>query len=330
MKIRNKFFLFFILLGVIILGFVIFKTWFDKQVSPSLIKNQNSVAPKDILDERATLTHGPYTHKVFSASSLDGLNWTVDDGVILEHASVPDVLLRPDGVLEIVYVDATKSPLEQVNCATYSNKEKQWTVKDCQIKGWENFRSVDPSLVQLPDGRYRLYSYVSKGDQEINSQEDHFVRSAISNDGINFVDEGVVFTYPGLVDPDVFWNGKEWEMLIFTLTEKGLIIATSSDGLSFEYKQDFPEKDFIIVQPVVLNDGTFRAYGFDVPDMKIFVSFTSNDGFTWIREEGIRLTANEGKKITDPQAVLLPDGTWKMIFKEEDAGPSATAGKVKK
>ncbi len=41
----------------------------------------------------------------------------------------------------------------------------------------------------------------------------------------------------------------------------------------------------------------------------------SKNGLTWTQEDGVRLTAEPGEQITDPQAVRLADGTWKMVYK---------------
>ncbi len=63
---------------------------------------------------QAPPTAGPYTHQVLSASSPDGLSWTHDGVVLLEHASVPCAIVMPDGRLRIYYVDASQMP-ETVN-----------------------------------------------------------------------------------------------------------------------------------------------------------------------------------------------------------------------
>lgn len=42
---------------------------------------------------------GPYTHRVLSATSQDGLRWTRDEGVRMEHASVPCAVADGDRIL---------------------------------------------------------------------------------------------------------------------------------------------------------------------------------------------------------------------------------------
>jgi len=45
------------------------------------------------------------------------------------------------------------------------------------------------------------------------------------------------------------------------------------------------------------------------------LSATTIDGLTWPQEAGVRLRAEPGEQITDPQVVRLSDGTWKMVYK---------------
>lgn len=255
---------------------------------------------------------GPYQHQVLSASSPDGLNWTFDGRVLLEHASVPAAIVTPDGALRIYYVDASQMP-ENVNCAESRDGGQTFRVLGCTIAGRAGVKAVDPSIALLPDGRYRLYYYASQQDPGASGL--HAIHSAISSDGVGFAEEGEAFSYPGLVDPDVFWTGEEWLMYVFSLDAHATLIASSRDGLSFQYVGPLPLKDWGTTAPVRLDDGQFRLYAFDQPRGQTVASFLSHDGFTWSQEDGVRLTAPAGQQITDPFVVRLPDGSWKMILK---------------
>ena len=50
---------------------------------------------------------GPYVHRIGSASSADGLAWTLDEGTRLEHASLPCAVALKDRIL-LYYVDADR------------------------------------------------------------------------------------------------------------------------------------------------------------------------------------------------------------------------------
>ena len=255
---------------------------------------------------------GPYTHQVVSASSLDGLAWTFDGRVLLDHASVPAAVLTAEGAIRIYYVDASQRP-ENVNCAESRDGGLTFAVLGCTILGRAGTKAVDPSILRLADGRYRLYYYASAPDP--GAPGVHAIHSAISLDGIVFAEEGEAFSYPGLVDPDVFPLGNEWFMYVFSGDAHATLIATSRDGLDFDYVGPLSLEGWGTTAPVTLDDGQLRLYAFDQRTGHTVASFLSRDGFGWVREEGIRLSAPAGLQITDPFVVRLGDGTWKMILK---------------
>lgn len=255
---------------------------------------------------------GPFFHQIQSASSSDGLNWTHDNRLLMDHASVPAAIVTAEGNIRIYYVDANQQP-ETTNCAESKDGGSTFQVLNCSISGLSASKALDPSTVRLPDGRYRLYYYGSaQGDP--GTQGPHSIYSAISQDGVHFTEEKAVFTYPGLVDPDVFWTGEQWLMFVFAGRE-GTIVARSRDGLSFEYVGPLSIQGWGTTAPVKLDDGRFRLYAFDQPAAQTVASFTSSDGLNWTQEPGVRLTAPSGYQLTDPFVIQLPDGAWKMIYK---------------
>lgn len=255
---------------------------------------------------------GPKNHEVRSASSPDGLDWTHDDVVLLRSASVPTVAVTDDGKVRLYFVDASRMP-ETVNAVESTDGGKTFEKTDFKIEGLSKFKALDPSIVKLDDGRWRLYYFgCAKNPDESGA---HSMFAAISDDGIRFKEEGAVFSREGLVDPDVFWSGTEWIMHVFSLTDGGTVVARSKDGLEFEYHGILEPRRWGVTAPVKLDDGTLRMYGFDQGKQRTIRSFTSADGLKWEQEEGVRLEAPEGKEITDPFVVRLDDGSWKMFYK---------------
>jgi len=268
---------------------------------------------------------GPFTHQVLSASSPDGLTWTHDGVVLLEHASVPCAIVMPDGNLRIYYVDASQIP-ETANCAESTDGGATFQALGLHIAGLTSEKAVDPSIVRLKNGRYRLYYYGATGDPGADGT--HYVRSAISGDGVAFVEEGPALAYDGLVDPDVFKAGDRWLMFVFSLTDHTTVVAESRKGRKFRKVRPLGLDGYGTTAPVRLDDGSFRLYAFDQRNQRTIVSFVSTDGLAWTPEPGVRLEAPAGKEITDPQVVRLPDGSWKMVFKVSDppAPPQVRAG----
>lgn len=258
---------------------------------------------------------GPYTHQVSSASSTDGLDWSHDGVVLLEHASVPCAIVTPEGRLRIYYVDASRMP-ETANVAESAGGDAPFVPLGLTIKGLKSEKAVDPSIVQLDDGRYRLFYYGANGDP--GAPGTHYVRAAISDDGIRFRETGTALSNPGLVDPDVFRAGDKWLMFVFSLTDHTTVVAESRNGRKFKKPRSLGLDGYGTTKPVLLDDGRFRLYAFDQRTQQTIVSFVSVDGLNWSAEPGVRLYAPPGKEITDPQVVRMPDGSWKMVFKTSD------------
>ncbi len=265
---------------------------------------------------------GPYFHRVESATSRDGLQFERDGKVLREHASVPCALVRGSEIF-VYFVDAGQvgqGPHKQETVKGIVSKDsgKSWEYLDVQIEGLSGDKAVDPSAVLLPDGRIRLYYYSVRG--RIDSEDDHAIASAVSSDGVNFEEEGRVFAYPGLVDPDVFKTDSGYEMYVFSLSAHGTVVADSRDGKTFEYKGMHPLQGYGTVAPVRLPDGRWRQYAFEQPSSNSIVSFVSGDLESWETEPGERLTVAKDEEITDPFVVRLPDGRWKMFFKITEKG----------
>jgi hypothetical protein len=269
----------------------------------------------DAVEPSVLPTQGPYLHTVRSASSVDGLTFTDDrEEDLVDHASVPTAMAFPDGTIRSYFVDFGTGT-ESFECVESTDDGQTWSWGDCELLGMASPKAVDISVVALRDGRYRLYYYASA--ENVGSSGAHNIDSAISKDGVTFTREGTVFTYDGLVDPDVFWNGKEWIIHVFSLKALGTVVATSADGLSFVYVGMLSPSGYGVTEPVALPDGTFRMYAFKQPDATTFVSLTSNDGYAWTLEDGVRFETEEGYQITDPFVIPLTDGTYKMFYKRE-------------
>jgi hypothetical protein len=269
---------------------------------------------------------GPYQHKVLSASSQYGLTWTRDAGVRMVHASVPCAVTAGDRLF-LYYVDADRGPgqPESVGCAT-SSDGIHFDKQPFTIEGLPARKAVDPSVLLDKDGKFRLYYFASNASMDpAADQKDHEIHLALSDDGTHFRNVGAAFTYPELVDPDVFFYKNTWFMYVFG--RRGTLIATSGDGRRFDYKQVLELPGWGTVAPVSLDDGRLRLYAFDQrkPSGNSVRSFLSSNGLDWTVEPGDRLVAANNEQITDPFVVRWKDG-YKMYFKVEERMPPGTPG----
>jgi hypothetical protein len=243
---------------------------------------------------------GPWNHRVMSASSSDGLTWVKDNKIIADQASVPDAIVDSDGNIRIYYVDWYNGHVISV---ALSHDGIDWIYKKVTIQGevagsQSAVSPVDPDIVLLPDGRYRLF-YMYDGE----------IYSAISKYGINFVKEnGVRFQgEPGetWMDPDVVKMGDVWRMFTWRIVGDTceVISAVSSDGLTFTKENVLTTVGNISCTIPVT--GGYRMYYVESGISSAF----SSDGRNLVYE-GVRL-----EDAADPTVIRLPNGTCKMFYK---------------
>ncbi len=260
---------------------------------------------------------GPFEHQVLSAGSPDGLEWTVDEGVRMDHASVPTVAVRrKDGAILLYFVDASMRNDMETTSLAVSKDGLNFKKIGIRIRGQALDKALDPCIVPLKDGRYRLY-YFAHLRGPLDEGGEHEVRSAVSKDGVHFVEEGRCLLHDRLVDPDVFRAGDRWLMYVFS--DGGTVVAESQDGKEFTLTGEKVLPGWGTTAPVRLPDGRLRLYAFEQRrrHRNEVHSFLSDDeGRTWKEEPGVRLKAPEGCQYTDPFVVSWR-GAWKMYFKQD-------------
>ncbi len=178
-------------------------------------------------------------------------------------------------------------------------------------------RPFDPALVQLEDGRYRLY-FTSN---ERPGRGWPAIYSAISDDAVAYTfEEGARFApAAGTVDASVVRFGDTWHLFSHTMeanTGRGFH-AVSTDGLAFEELAmvDAGSGRQWIGNAVVVG-GTIRYYGSGRDGVW---SAASADGSAWTLDAGWRLVGG------DPSAVVMSTGEVMLVYVgpvREDAGPN--------
>ncbi|RLE48536.1 MAG: hypothetical protein DRJ33_08910, partial [Candidatus Methanomethylicota archaeon] len=253
-------------------------------------------------------TDGPWKHRILMAYSQDGLTWSKNYTILADQASVPDVIIDSDGYIRVYYVDYYNGGIS----VAISEDGVSWVY--LKVKGLDPCW-VDPDVVILPDGRYRLYaSYMP-----LIGPQDKIV-SAISGDGVHFeVEEGVRYMDPTgtITDPDVIWAGDKWIMFI-SKGEK-LVMLTSEDGLNFSKVK---ELDFegAVSCTIPFDDGYRIYFHHKEPDgpIRIYTSFTQ-DFENWTTPTVVLKEGSEGSLdqdgVADPAVVKLPEGGYLMFYK---------------
>ncbi|MHA1230673.1 MAG: hypothetical protein ACTSRP_06635 [Candidatus Helarchaeota archaeon] len=184
-----------IIAGIIIVPIVLFKL------------NQEEKMPEG----------GPYYHQIYSAYSSDGLNWTVNKTLIFDHASVPGAVYF-NGKIYLYFVNAESG--EKLSVAISQNNGSTFKVYNVIINGTHSPRPVDPAPM-VDNGKIRL-TYL--GNLMCGSTNN--IVTATSSDGINFNEEGIIYSGSEITDPDLFKNSTGgW--VLFVNRGPNLIKATS-------------------------------------------------------------------------------------------------------
>lgn len=267
-------------------------------------------------------TDGPWNHDLWMAYSGDGRSFG-EAARFVERAGVPCVIR--DGADRLIAVfqwfpfdDA--DAFDQVAVAFSEDAGTTWSSPArVTVAGFPAtlMRPFDPTLVQLEDGRYRLY-FTSN---ERTGGGRPAIYSAISSDAVAFTFEPGARFAPaaGTVDASVVRFGGAWHLYSHTTeanTGRGFH-AISGDGLAFE---ELPMVEVGSgrqwIGNAVAQGETLRYYGSGRDGVW---SATSADGSAWTLDAGWRLAGG------DPSAAVLAGGEVMLVFVgpvREDAGPN--------
>ncbi len=265
---------------------------------------------------------GPFYHKVYKALSADGLDFSQSNELVLDKASVPDAVESSDGNIYVYAVDGAGRSNSGAMVAVSNDNGKSWKQGSVQIKSDDNHQMcADPQAIILEDGSIRLFYLVvtglpnKKNGQQINNNQGTFsIKSAISKDGINFVEEkGDRYQSVGemITDPDVIKIDNKWYMYLSKGPE--LIVTSSDDGETFEFLQSIRQNGSVS-KTVPLGNNQFRQYFCS----NGISSAISTDGLNWTDESGIRIEQDSGETVCDPSPVKIDSG-WLMFYKTAPA-----------
>lgn len=252
---------------------------------------------------------GPYYHQVMLASSIDAVNWTINQTVVREHASVPEIATLLDGTRFIYFVDGTVDNLDVIRQAA----DGSWQALDFTLLKRPTVKAVDPDVVLLPDGRLRLFYYGSSRIQG-PGEGNHIIYSAVSSDGVTFQSEpGKRIAVANVTDPSVvLLPDGSWLMALSRGMET--LLASSTDGNSFTLTGVTVSLGGV-PELAVLPDESVRLY---VTGQEGILSMISTDkGTTWVQENGIRIAGGDNIA-ADPSVIHLSDGSWLMAWKRID------------
>ena len=280
------------------------------------------------------------------ARSEDGKTFTDTGQVFLQHAAGADVIRLADGSLFVV-VDYAREAGEQgdknqrgrdneqgdantqsvLAVARSNDQGRTWSsLEPIELYG-PGMRAIQPrhgDLEKLPGGWYRLFfatpAMVRHQGRLRQSSEITTIRSALTRNGTEYKLEPrshnrLLFKHD--VHPMASWIGNRFHMFASEL-HKGrgkkqlasqIQHLFSGDGKKFVRLAPSRVLDASFVGSLIMASSGARAFGSNKDGI---VSFITDRGREWKREEGVRL-----KNGWDPAVVELKDRTFLMIYCRE-------------
>lgn len=255
---------------------------------------------------------GPWEGDLYIAYSEDGLTFE-NEKLFLPHAGVPHILQISDGdlIATFQYFSFVNEELFDVIAYVISKDNgKSWSdIKAIKFDGLSKTKDspnpVDPTLMEIEDGTFRLYyTYHAIGEK----YPQFYSAVADSIEG-KFVSQGACLEVDKMIlDPAVVFFNDKWHHYTTYHGEKegGKELnchSTSNTGTEFTKQEDIA-LDMTMLGDVIEVDGKLRFYG-TANGVK---SAISEDGYEWEMESGIRING------ADPGVVKLDDGRFMIIY----------------
>ncbi len=283
---------------------------------------------------------------VYRMSSPDGKTFTGIGEKVIDHASVPDVIITDSGQHVVVYNDITPGRFVEL---LRTDPERFWRqgllgfggvgmsvsegnvlveATDVNLHLEHIQEAVDPDLGRKPDGSYHLAWFgmlvedmvISGGP--LNSKLPHkFWRSA-STDLRSFTPPVVAVASregsTGGVDPTVLDLDDGGEILFVSPLDSYALGWHSADGTVWdETKRPDVPTEVPAATPDAMRDpaGGYRFHYMKNGDFGRFDMATSTDGSAWSAGTTMILT-DEG---FNPSVARAPDGTWWLYYNHNEA-----------
>jgi len=246
----------------------------------------------------------PYYHRIYSATSINGVSWTASSTVIFDHASVPGAVYY-NGKLYLYFVNAACG--EKLSVAISEDYGNSFAVYDVAISGSNSPRPVDPNPI-VDGGLIRLTYVGNLGETPQN------IVTAHSSDGVNFVEDAILFSETNITDPDLFHYGpSEW---ILFVDQGSTLLKANGTSLSMPFVKDSTFSfGGILCSTHYINS---RFYTYYLGSNGISVAEYNSSGLTVLAEDLI--TGFTGF-IGDPTVVVFGPGNYLMYFKQTDIPP---------
>ena len=272
--------------------------------------------PKDAVSETNNMPTEP-------AAKAWSFSWEKDSGSRVADGSVPFVHKLKDGGVRLYYCNS-KGILSAVSKDGLTFTKEQGV----RISPGTGFESIvcDPTIVDLPDGKMRMYYKGANSQNPGPGQSIHKIYSAISSDGLTFQKEGLRIDsetngdngWASVPDAIALSDGR---VRIYYVTasgmEHGIGSAISSDGLDFVKEAGIRVPN--LVDPALVKIG----------DKYLLFAASIDERFAKVPKGIYYLESSDGLDFGEPIAVFQEDDVYDpSVLKIDDSTVRVFYGKV--
>ena len=317
----------------------------DQIVSPTPIPlppqspkptTEKTIPPTKSAEPQKTSQPSPQSQPAPTTSAVS-FEVTIDPGVRLSGGAIPYVLKLKDGGYRMYYCGMSAPGILSAISSDGLEFIKESGVRLSPVGGNESV-VCDPTLVDLPDGRVRMYYKGGTGGGGGGPSESiHRIYSAVSNDGLNFQREGLV------VDSEISGDGgfasvpaairlPDSRVRLYYVSNSsyvghGVVSRISSDGINFTPESTKvaafvdPEITTLPNQRVLLVASTIPVLpkGIKAPVPAGIYAFVSSDGINF--GDPIKLVA-DGKIWIDPAIIKTGEKTYRLYYWSPNENPN--------
>ncbi|MFC1921378.1 hypothetical protein ACFLYQ_06625, partial [Chloroflexota bacterium] len=260
--------------------------------------------------------------------------WTPEQGIRYENASVPFIYRLADGTLRMYHGGQGGICSAVSEDGLVFNAETGVRVSSGLPDGLDMITS-DPTVVKLQDGRFRMY-YKGADGSGGPGQAIHTVHSAISEDGLNFEYEGLRIDsrltsdrgWASVPDAIILPGGRVRMYYVSDGLDvgHGVVSAISSDGLNFT-REGPVLTGYVDPSVIILPEGRYMMLAVSFPSgLKDNPANKPPGIYCLISEDGINFTedslALSGEGNIDPAIVDNGDGTYRVYYWNMNDNPN--------
>ena len=281
------------------------------------VKEQDIVVPEEEIAEPQDESINMPTEPAAKAWSF---SWEKDSGSRVVDGSVPFVHILEDGKVRLYYCNS-KGILSAVSKDGLTFTKEQG-VRISPGTGFES-NVCDPTMVDLPDGKMRMYYKGANSQAPGPGQSIHKIYSAVSSDGLTFQKEGLRIDSETSGDkgwasvPDAI-TLPDGRVRIYYVTaaemQHGTGSAISSDGLNFVKEPGIRVEN--LVDPALVKIGDkYLLFAASIDERfarvpKGIYYLESSDGFDF----GEPIAVFQGDNVYDPSVLKIDDHTIRVFY----------------